>query len=545
MRFAIHFLLLVTAPGPVWSQSKLEQSASFTAILTFLAFLIVSLLITFGAARRTKSRSDFYVAGGRINKWQNGFAIAGDTMSAASLLGIVGLAFIVGFDMLFYLVCVVLSWGVIVLLFAERLRNLGKFTLADVLSVRLDPRSVRLMVALTSLAVLLSYLVAQLVAAGTLVEVFFGISYEKGIVAVTLLMTVYVLFGGMIATTWVQIVKAALLLVGGTILAFAVFYAFQFDLNFLLEEAVAAHPQGSRVLQPGLLFTDFISIASLTLAFLGGTAGMPHVIMRFFTVPNGQAARASAGIALTLITFFHLLVAIIGFGAIAILVDHSEFSLGGTALVGGDNMAAIHLAGELGGDLFLGFLSAVIFMTILAVVCGLTLAISATVSHDLFANVFRGGNCSERQELWINRVTLACLTVVVILLGTLLEGQNVAVLVTLSLAISASTNFPLLALAMYWRKFTTRGLVAGGLVGLIFSVGLVILSPFIWVNVLKNESAAFPYAYPTLFSMSASFIFAWVFSVTDRSVRGETERQLFDAQEFRSLLGTTTADPLR
>jgi cation/acetate symporter len=299
------------------------------------------------------------------------------------------------------------------------------------------------------------------------------------------------------------------------------------------------------VLQPGLLFTDFISSASLTLAFLGGTAGMPHVIMRFFTVPNGQAARASAGIALTLITFFHLLVAIIGFGAIAILVDHSEFSLGGTALVGGDNMAAIHLAGELGGDLFLGFLSAVIFMTILAVVCGLTLAISATVSHDLFANVFRGGNCSERQELWINRVTLACLTVVVILLGTLLEGQNVAVLVTLSLAISASTNFPLLALAMYWRKFTTRGLVAGGLVGLIFSVGLVILSPFIWVNVLKNESAAFPYAYPTLFSMSASFIFAWLFSVTDRSVRGETERQLFDAQEFRSLLGTTTADPLR
>ena len=511
-----------------------------TAIVTFLAFLVLSLLITFGAARKTKTRSDFYVAGGKINKWQNGFAIAGDTMSAASLLGIVGLAFMVGFDMLFYLVCVVLSWGVIVLLFAERLRNLGKFTLADVLAVRLDPRTVRLMVSLTSLAVLLSYLVAQIVAAGTLVEVLFGISYQSGVVAVTLLMTVYVLFGGMIATTWVQIVKAALLLLGGMILAFVVLQAYGFDFNFMLGEAAAAHPKGIKVLQPGLLFTDFISIASLTLAFLGGTAGMPHVIMRFFTVPDGKAARGSAGIALSLITFFHVLVAIIGFGAIAILVDHDKFSLGGTALIGGENMAAVHLAQELGGDLFLGFLSAVIFMTILAVVCGLTLAISATVSHDLFANVFRRGNCTERQEMWINRVTLVCITIVGILLATLLEGQNVAVLVTLALAISASTNFPLLALAMYWRKFTTRGLLAGGVAGLTLSVGLVILSPFIWINVLNHESAPFPYAYPTLFSMSACFLFAWLFSVTDRSVRGQTEKHLFDAQEFRSLLGATT-----
>lgn len=535
----LHFIVLLSGfflPSTILAGTDSDE-LNYSAIITFVLFIIVTLLITTWAATRTRSRKDFYAAGSSLGGFQNGVAIAGDYMSAASLLGMVGLLFLVGYDTLYFLVSLVMSWAVVLLLIAERLRNLGSYTFADVMTHRFNPGPMRILASSGTLAVAIPYLLAQMVAAGTLVEALFPLNYTQGVITVGILMTIYVSFGGMIATTWIQIIKAILLLGGGTILALGVLAHFNFSIFELAQAAVDKHPEGTGIMQPGGLYPDIISVLSLSLAFIGGTAGLPHVLMRFFTVPDGKQARRSAVVALSLISYFQIIVIFIGLGAVYFLVDHPVFTQGGLSLSGGNNMAAIHLSQVIGGDIFLGFISAVAFSTILAVVSGLTLSAAATVSHDLFANVLYKGNCDDKKELQISRITVVLLGMAAIALAILFEGENVGVLATLPLSIAASTNFPVLVLTMYWRGLTTKGALTGGYVGLALSVVLIILSPVVWVKALGFEEAIFPYSYPTLFSMGAAFFCAWFFSVTDKSEVAVQEKQLFEKQLLKSQLG--------
>lgn len=539
-RFLCVLLSLLLGSSTAAAAADQGSSVNPSSIITFLLFLVLTLFITSWAAKRTKSKDDFYVAGGNISGLQNGFAIAGDTMSAASFLGLVGLFFVVGFDAMFFITGIVVSWLVVLVVLAERLKNLGSYTFADAVTYRLSQKPVRILSAICALTIMIPYLLAQMVAAGSLVESLFGISYAQGVIIVGILMTIYVTFGGMMATTWVQIVKAVLLLLGGTILAVGVLAKFGFSFPSLISTAVAVHPAGPQLLEPGGLYTDTISIISLSLAFIGGTAAMPHVLMRFFTVPDSRQARKSAVIALGLIAYFQLVVVVIGLGAVALLIGNTAYSNGGVEIVGGSNMAAIHLSQVIGGDVFMGFISAVAFATILAVVSGLTLSAGATISHDLYSNVMRKDKCTEAQELWISRITVVVLGILGVYLGIMLEGQNVAILATLPLAIGASTNFPLLLLAIYWGGFTTRGALYAGYAGLSSVVIMLILGPNVWVSILGNEEAIFPYAYPTLFSMSICFLFGWWFSTSDKGERANHERSMFPAQLIRSTLGDTT-----
>ena len=385
---------------PAQAAEQGAPAVNFASGATFTLFLVLTLLITHWAARRTRSRKDFYAAGGRLGGFQNGFAIAGDTMSAASFLGLVGLIFIVGFDALLFIVSLVVSWLVVLVIIAERLRNLGSYTFADAISYRLSGKPVRILSAICALSIMLPYLLAQLVAAGALVEGLFGLSYRQGVVIIGTLMMIYVIFGGMTATTWVQIIKAVFFVGGGTILARGVLLHFRFNLGGLTQAAVEAHPRGLGLLRPGGLYNDMISVASLSLAFIGGTAAMPHVLMRFFTVPDAAQARVSAAVALGLIAYFQVVAIVLGLGAVVALTDNPEYARTGTDIAGGSNMAAIYLARTVGGDVFMGFISAVAFATILAVVSGITLAAGATVSHDLYANTLCKGESNESRELW-------------------------------------------------------------------------------------------------------------------------------------------------
>jgi cation/acetate symporter len=530
-------LLLSLLPLIVIAEEQVKRPVNIAAVTTFIIFMILTLFITTWAARRTRSRHDYYAAGGNIGSIQNGFAIAGDTMSAASFLGLVGLVYLIGFDALYFMAGLVISWLVVLIVISERLRNLGSYTFADAISYRLSKKPIRILSAICALAILIPYLLAQLVAAGTLVEGLFGLNYSQGVIVVGVLMMVYVAFGGMMATTWVQIVKAVLLLGGGSVLAFGVLHAFQFNPEKLIASAIEVHPRGRDLLAPGGLYNDIISVVSLSLAFIGGTAAMPHVLMRFFTVSDAVQARRSAAIAVTLIAYFQIVVLIIGFGAVVMLIDNADYSTGGTGVIGGSNMVAVHLAHYVGGDIFMGFISAVAFATILAVVSGITLAAGATVSHDLFSNVVRDGKCSEFEELMISRITVVVLGILGMYLAIVFEGQNVAILATLPLAIGASTNFPLLFLSMFWSGFTTRGAIYGGYSGLVLALLLILLGPNIWVKVLGFEEAIFPYTFPTLFSMSINFVFCWYFSVTDKSERAQQEKDAFPAQLLRSQTG--------
>ncbi len=531
-------LCLLIVPGQCLADNA-ERPLNYEAIGTFLVFVAITLWITWWAAKRTRTTNDFYAAGSRITGVQNGFAIAGDFMSAAALLGLVGLAVTVGYDAIYYQIGLTVGWVVVLMLVAERLRNLGQYTFADVLSLRLARRPIRILAACGTIAVTIPYLIVQLVAAGALVESLFGLSYSHGVVAVGLLMTIYVSFGGMIATTWVQIVKAVLLLGGSAILFILVLAAVDFDLNALAAQAVAVHPQQDAIMKPGLLFTDPISVLSISLAFIGGVAGLPHVLMRFFTVPDARQARRSAGVAVLLITTFNWVILVVGLGGIALLVNHPEYTHGGTDIVGGSNMAVIYIAQLLGGDIFMGFISAVAFATILAVVSGLTLSCAASIAHDLYANVFRHGSSTEAGELLVSRVTTIILGIVGVGLAILFKGQNVGILATIPLSIAASANFPVLILAMYWRGLTTRGALAGGYSGMAIAVVLVILGPNVWVEALGFERPIFPYAYPTVFSMPAAFLITWWVSVSDRSERAAQESRSFDEHLDRAQLGAT------
>ena len=527
------------AAGDVGEVKK--QSLNITAIVMFLIFVAATMGITYWAAQRTKTAKDFYAAGGGITGFQNGMAIAGDYMSAASFLGISGLVFINGYDGLIYSVGWLVGWPIIMFLIAEQLRNLGKYTYADVVSYRFQRVPMRTMAATGSLVVVVLYLIGQMVGAGKLIQVLFGLDYTYAVIIVGILIILYVTLGGMLATTWVQIIKACLLLGGATIIAFGALYLASdgsFSLERMFQRAVEIK-KSNDIMGPGKLVTNPVEAISLGLALMFGTAGLPHVLMRFFTVPNATEARKSVFYATGFIGYFYMLTFLIGFGAIVLLTGHPEFAdpsaVGG--IRGGQNMAAVNLAAAVGGNLLLGFISAVAFATILAVVSGLTLAGASAISHDLYANVWAHGNVNEQKEVQVSKMATLALGVIAILLGIVFEKQNVAYLVGLTFSVAASANFPILIVSVFWSKMTTRGALLGGWLGLLSSTLFVVLGPTVWVDVLKNSAPIFPFKNPALFSMTIAFVGIWLGSITDNSENAKKERASFEAQDVRCQTG--------
>ncbi|OYT85633.1 MAG: cation acetate symporter [Burkholderiales bacterium PBB6] len=564
-----------------------KQATNWTAIGMFAAFVAGTLWITKWAAAKTRSAADFYTAGGGITGFQNGLAIAGDYMSAASFLGISAAVMASGYDGLIYSIGFLVGWPVITFLMAERLRNLGKFTFADVAGYRFKQGPIRAFAASGTLVVVAFYLIAQMVGAGQLIKLLFGLEYWMAVVIVGALMMVYVLFGGMTATTWVQIIKACLLLAGVTFMAFMVMAQFGFSPEALFAKGVAVKaliaenakaaamaaaaasaamattPEaqaaasaaaakaaaidpakvGAALMNPGGFVKDPISAISFGMALMFGTAGLPHILMRFFTVPDAKEARKSVFWATTWIGYFYVLIFIIGFGAITLVLTNPEFADTAKGVIKGGagtaNMAAVLVAKSVGGDVFYGFISAVAFATILAVVAGLTLSGASAVSHDLYATVFKGGKADSAKELKVSRITTLCLGALAVTLGIVFEKQNIAFMVSLAFAIAASANFPVLFMSVLWKDCTTKGAVIGGFLGLISSVGLTVVSPSVWEVTLgyPKGSAWFPYTSPALFSMTIGFVGIWLFSMLDRSPQAAKERADFEAQQVRSETG--------
>jgi len=541
------FLFLILGAVGVFAAGALEgevekQALNMSAIVMFVIFVGATLGITYWAAKRTKSAKDFYTAGGGITGFQNGMAIAGDYMSAASFLGISGLVYASGYDGLIYSIGFLVGWPVILFMIAEPLRNLGKYTFADVASYRLRQTPIRILAASGSIATVILYLIAQMVGSGKLIQLLFGLQYEVAVIIVGILMILYVTFGGMLATTWVQIIKAFLLLSGATFMAIAVMAHYNFDFGALFGHATEL--KGIEIMSPGGLVSDPISAISLAVALIFGVAGLPHILMRFFTVGDAKEARKSVFYATGFIGYFYFLTFIIGFGAIVMVFQNPEYLdaakaaiSGGQPILGGNNMAAIHLSHAVGGDFFLGFISAVAFATILAVVSGLTLAGASAISHDLYASVIKKGQIDSGTEMKVSKIATVGLGIVAIIMGIAFEQQNIAFVVGLAFAIAASANFPVLFLSMYWRGLTTRGAVIGGSLGLATAVLLVILGPIVWVQIFGNEEAIFPYKYPALFSVIVAFIGTWFFSITDKSQGAKDEAEAFEAQYIRAQTG--------
>jgi len=514
-----------------------KQSLNISAVIMFVLFVAATLLITYWAAKRTATTKDFYTAGGGITGFQNGLAIAGDYMSAASFLGISALVYANGYDGLIYSIGFLVGWPIILFMVAEKLRNLGKFTFADVASYRLSQKPIRILASFGAIATVTLYLIAQMVGSGKLIQLLFGLDYEVAVILVGVLMILYVTFGGMLATTWVQIIKAVLLLSGATFMAFMVMKSMDFSFEALFATAVDVHPKAEAIMAPGGLISDPVSAISLAIALMFGTAGLPHILMRFFTVSNAKEARKSVFYATGFIGYFYMLTFIIGFGAIVLVSTNPQYLEAGKALIGGNNMAAIHLSHAVGGDLFLGFISAVAFATILAVVSGLTLAGASAISHDLYSNVFVQGKTDEKKEMRVSKYATLALGLTAIFLGIAFEEQNIAFMVGLAFAIAASANFPILFLSIYWSKLSTRGAFIGGSLGLATAIVLVLLGPIVWVQILGNAEAIFPYKYPALFSVSVAFVSIYLFSVTDKSERAKEEERAFEHQFIRSETG--------
>ena len=564
-----------------------KQPTNWVAISMFGVFVVGTLFITKWAAAKTKSAADFYTGGGGITGFQNGLAIAGDYMSAASFLGITAAVMASGYDGLIYSIGFLVGWPVITFLMAERLRNLGKFTFADVAGYRFQQKPIRIFAASGTLVVVAFYLIAQMVGAGSLIKLLFGLEYWMAVVIVGALMMIYVLFGGMTATTWVQIIKACLLLAGVTFMAFMVMAEFGFSFEALFAKGVevktllaghakesaaaaaavaaaaASTPEaqataaaalakaqamdpaeiGRAIMGPGGFIKDPISAISFGMALMFGTAGLPHILMRFFTVPDAKQARKSVFWATTWIGYFYVLIFIVGFGAITLVLTNPEFANVVTGVIkgggGSANMAAVLVAKAVGGNVFFGFISAVAFATILAVVAGLTLSGASAVSHDIYATVIKKGKADSASELKISRLTTLALGVVAVALGIAFEKQNIAFMVSLAFAIAASANFPVLFMSVLWKDCTTKGAVIGGFLGLIAAVGLTIVSPSVWEATMGNPkgSAWFPYSSPALFSITIGFVGVWLFSILDRSPQATQERAAYKAQQVRSETG--------
>ena len=555
-------VLLLLAGGALAAGADMgqvdKQPTNWVAISMFGGFVVLTLFITKWAAAKTKSAADFYTGGGGISGFQNGLAIAGDYMSAASFLGISAAVMATGYDGLIYSIGFLVGWPVVTFLMAERLRNLGKFTFADVAGYRFQQTPIRIFAASGTLVVVAFYLIAQMVGAGALIKLLFGLDYWLAVVIVGALMMVYVLFGGMTATTWAQIIKACLLLAGVSFMAFMVMAQYGFSPEALFAEGVKvrtgiaanggkgaeeAAKIGLAIMGPGGFVKDPISAISFGMALMFGTAGLPHILMRFFTVPDAKQARKSVLWATTWIGYFYVLIFIIGFGAITLVLTNPEFSNTATGVIkgggGSANMAAVLVAKAVGGNVFFGFISAVAFATILAVVAGLTLSGASAVSHDIYATVIKNGKADSASELKVSRITTVVLGIVAVALGIAFEKQNIAFMVSLAFAIAASANFPVLFMAVLWKDCTTKGAVIGGFMGLISSVGLTVVSPSVWEATLgyPKGSALFPYTSPALFSMTIGFVGIWLFSILDRSPNAAKERAAFPAQQVRSETG--------
>ncbi len=531
-----------SAFGAAFDAGGAKADVNPVAIGMFLAFVLATLFITYLSNKKSQSASGFYTAGGNITGMQNGIAIAGDYMSAASFLGITALVFTNGFDGLIYSIGFLVGWPIILFLIAEKFRNLGKFTFADITAYRLDAKPIRVISAISALSVIVFYLIAQMVGAGQLIQVLFGLPYGIAVILVGILMICYVVFGGMHATTWVQIIKAVLLLAGASFMAIMVLYLTKFDLTYYFSQAISHHPEGEAIMSPGAFLPDTISALSLGLALMFGTAGLPHILMRFFTVKDAKEARKSVFYATGLIGYFYILTFIIGFGAIALLYGNPEFTKPDGSYSGVANMVAISLAEVLGGNVFLGFISAVAFATILAVVSGLAISGAGAISHDLFVNVCKDGKCDSKLEMRVTKGATIFLGGLAIALGFLFEKQNIAFMVGLAFAIAASVNFPILLLSIYWKNLTTQGAFWGGLIGLVVVLTLVVLSPSIWVKSFGFEVAIFPYDHPAIFTMPLTFIAIFIISKLDGSKRAEIDRSGFESQDFRAQSGVGASE---
>jgi cation/acetate symporter len=520
----------LTATGANAASANPEPSGmNYTAVAMFLALLAGTLGITWWAARRTRTTKEFYSAGGNMTALQNGLATAGDTISAGAFLGLAGLVYGNGFDGLLYAAGYSVGYPVITMLFADRMRNLGKFTFADILANRLAKTPMRLFAAFSTLTIVIFFLVAQMVGAGQLIELLFGLDYVYAELAVGLLMVIYVMFGGMMATTWVQIIKAVLMLFSGVTISLLALSAFGFDYGALVAHAVALHPKHEAMLVPTSFAAAPYSTMSLFLAMFFGSAGFPHLIMRLFTVPDARTARNSMMWASVFIGAFFALISIVGPSAVALVMGNPDYVTATGALRGGGNMAAVHLAHAVGGNVMLGFVSAVAFATILAVVAGLTLAGASAVSHDLYANIIRKGTVDERSEVRVSRFATLGLGLLAVVLGVAFRTQNIAYLISLVVGIAASSNFVLLVLAIYWRGLTTRGAVIGGGVGLVSSIVLTVLGPAVWVKTLGFAAPVFALDPPTLVTLPLAFAVCIGVSLLDRSRQAARDRAQYDA----------------
>jgi len=519
--------------------SLLAAEINTLALSIFGVVVAITLFVTYLASKRMATATDFWAAGRGITGAQNGFAIAGDYMSAASFLGIAGLIYLFGFDGFLYSVGFLVAFLTVLFLLSERMRNSGKFTIADVLSFRLNERPARAAAALGTLAVAGFYLIAQMVGAGVLIEALVGIDFWLSVLLTGTFMLIYVVAGGMLATTWVQIIKAVLLMAATLVLSLFVLERVGFNPVELFNQAADASPEGEDYLAPGLFLDTPLDTVSLGLALVLGTAGLPHILMRFFTVPDAKAARSSVVWAVVLIGAFYVMTTFLGFGARAVLGTEGEEAAGT-----GGNLAAPNLAEELGGgagtvggDLFLAIIAAVAFATILAVVAGLVISASGAVAHDVWSNIVRKGHDSEKEEVYVARIaaiSIGAISIAIAIFGG--EGLNVSFMVGLAFAVAASANFPALLLALTWRRFNTTGAVTGVLVGTFSSILLVIVSPGVWPGPDSEGSPiGWELANPGILSIPLGFLGCYLGTILSRE-EGKAERE-FDELYVRSETG--------
>ena len=482
-------------------------------VICFLITVVATLAITAWAARHGQDRASMYAASSRISGGQNGLAIAGDFMSATTVLGVVGLYFNGGVDTMIYFITPLAAMCLMLLWIAGPLRRLGRFTLGDVLIARLGDPRMRVFSGVSTIAISLIYLIAQLVGAGALISVLFGISFTPAVAIIGALMAIYIVFGGMLAATWVQIIKAVLLTVGVLVLTIAAVSAGG-GIGGIYTKAAAVHALGAQLFQFGGLKLGLFSAVSLTTGLALGVLGLPHLLIRFFTVPDEHAARRSMVVACAIIgVVFILIFGVIGPAGVAFVAHNPEFVTAQGAVKGGPNMVVIHLAQAVGGDVLYGAFSAVAFATILAVVSGLTIAIASAASHDVFHAGHRDTPRTEAAELWLFRIAAILAAAVAVGLAVVFQKENVAYLVALAMTVAASTNFPVIILSLYWRKLTPTGALVGGMAGLAASVGLIVLSPGVWVKVLHHAAPVFPSDYPALVSSPLAFLVIWAVSM--------------------------------
>jgi cation/acetate symporter len=517
---------------------SLFAAINVEAVVIFAIVLSITLGVTYWASKQARSTVGFYAAGRQITGVQNGLAISGDYLSAASFLGIAGLIFLYGFDGFLYSIGFLVAFLTVMFLLAERMRNAGKFTIADVLSFRLREQPARVAAAMGTLAVVAFYLIAQMVGAGVLIEKLVGISFPLAVLITGTFMLCYVVFGGMVATTWVQIIKAVLLMAGITVMSIFVLGKVGFNPIELFNRADANKGAESTFsLGPGTFLASPIDTVSLGLALVLGTAGLPHILMRFFTVPNAKAARSSVVWAMFLIGFFYLLTTFIGFGARAFLGEAGVEAAGTAGNLAAPNLAAFLGGGEgtFGGDLFLAVIAGVAFATILAVVAGLVLSASSAVAHDLWSSVIRKHHDSEHEEVWVARIaalSIGALAIIVAVVGG--SGLNVSFMVGLAFAVAASANFPALLLALTWRRFNTTGAVVGVLFGVVSSIALVIVSPKVWpgADTVTGSPIGWELANPGIVSIPLGFIGCWLGTVLSKERGAErTYHELYVRSE--------------